>query len=168
MTALRSGEYLPPQDDGYDPNADMRALQSSHKRKAKEADTYMNREQLMELRKVQAERVEVPSFRSCPGCRGVWADFYSLGWEDETAWDGHQTKHGCAHGRHSVRRVGLRHGRACRPQYISRATSVKRRFPPSFRHCCCSRRRCHRTSLRRRTLRFSSGIRYRSVPTRRW
>jgi hypothetical protein len=59
MAALRSGEFVPPQDDGYDPDADMRALQGSHRRKAKEADTYMTREQLMELRKVQAERVEV-------------------------------------------------------------------------------------------------------------
>ena len=59
MTALRSGEFVPPQDDGYDPEADMRVLQSTHKRKHKEADTYMTREQLIELRKVQAERVEV-------------------------------------------------------------------------------------------------------------
>lgn len=59
MTALRAGEYLPPQDDGYDPNADMRALQGTHKRKNKDNDTYMTREQLLELRKVQAERIEV-------------------------------------------------------------------------------------------------------------
>ena len=59
MTALRSGEYVPPPDDGYDPEADMRALRGAHKRKPKEAETYMSREQLMELRKVQAERVEV-------------------------------------------------------------------------------------------------------------
>ena len=59
MTALRAGEYLPPQDDGYDPDADMRALQGSHKRKNKDNDSFITREQLMELRKVQAERVEV-------------------------------------------------------------------------------------------------------------
>lgn len=59
MSALRAGEFVPPQDDGYDPDADLRALQGSHKRKPKEVDTYMNREQLLELRKVQAERVEV-------------------------------------------------------------------------------------------------------------
>ncbi|GJE97548.1 hypothetical protein PsYK624_137690 [Phanerochaete sordida] len=59
MAALRAGEYLPPTDDGYDPNADMRALQSAHKRKPKESsESFMTREQLMELRKVQAERVE--------------------------------------------------------------------------------------------------------------
>lgn len=59
MAALRSGEFVPPQDDGYDPNADLRALQSTHKRKARDADTYLSKEQLMELRKVQAERIEV-------------------------------------------------------------------------------------------------------------
>ncbi|KAI0686267.1 hypothetical protein BC835DRAFT_1535780 [Cytidiella melzeri] len=58
MAAMRSGEYLPPQDDGYDPNADLRALQSTHKRKPRNADTFMSKEQLMELRKVQAERIE--------------------------------------------------------------------------------------------------------------
>jgi len=58
MSALRSGEFVPPPDDGYDPNADLRALQSTHKRKPKEAETYMSREQLMELRRVQAERIE--------------------------------------------------------------------------------------------------------------
>ena len=62
MNALRAGEYLPPQDDAYDPNADLRALQSSHKRKAKEGDSFITREQLEELRKVQAERVEVGPF----------------------------------------------------------------------------------------------------------
>ena len=62
MAALRSGEFVPPADDAYDPNADMRALQSNQrdKRKAKDAqETYLSKEQLMELRKVQAERVEV-------------------------------------------------------------------------------------------------------------
>lgn len=62
MTALRAGEYVPPADDTYDPNADMRALQSSQRDKRKAMDsneTYLTKEQLMELRKVQAERVEV-------------------------------------------------------------------------------------------------------------
>lgn len=58
MDAVRSGAYVPPADDGYDPNADMRALQSTHKRKAADTETYLSREQLLELRKVQAERVE--------------------------------------------------------------------------------------------------------------
>ena len=59
MAALRSGEFVPPPDDGYDPEADMRALRGAHKRKAKDAETYMSREQLMELRKVQSERIQV-------------------------------------------------------------------------------------------------------------
>ncbi len=61
MSALRSGEYLPPPTDSYDPAADLRALQSAStsKRKAREREeTYLSREQLVELRRVQAERVE--------------------------------------------------------------------------------------------------------------
>ena len=59
MSALRQGEYLPPAEDSYDFNADMKAVTSSHKKKATEQDTYMSKEQLMELRKVQQERSEV-------------------------------------------------------------------------------------------------------------
>ena len=72
MTALRAGEYVPPADDGYDPTADMRAHASTHKRRAVEHDSYMNKEQLMELRKVQNERIQVrwlPSFRVLRGRR---------------------------------------------------------------------------------------------------
>ena len=59
MAALRAGEYLPPADDGYDPDADLRALQGAHRRRPRaDADSHMTREQLQELRKVQAERVE--------------------------------------------------------------------------------------------------------------
>ncbi|KAI9067487.1 hypothetical protein FKP32DRAFT_1563576, partial [Trametes sanguinea] len=58
MAALRAGEYLPPTDDSYDPMADMRELQSTHKRRAVERETYMSKEQLMELRKVQNERIQ--------------------------------------------------------------------------------------------------------------
>lgn len=59
MDAVRSGAYIPPADDGYNPDADLRALQSSHKRKPTEQDTYMSKDQLMALRRVQAERIEV-------------------------------------------------------------------------------------------------------------
>ena len=59
MSALRAGEYVPPADDAYDPNADLRALESTHKRRAVEHETYMSKEQLMELRKVQSERIQV-------------------------------------------------------------------------------------------------------------
>ncbi|KAH9935172.1 uncharacterized protein BXZ73DRAFT_45547, partial [Epithele typhae] len=58
MASIRAGEYVPPATDSYDPNADMRALQSSHKRRPVETDTYMNKEQLMELRRVQQERIQ--------------------------------------------------------------------------------------------------------------
>ena len=59
MTALRAGEYVPPPDDAYDPTADMRAHATKHKKSSTEQDSYLNREQLMELRKVQNERIEV-------------------------------------------------------------------------------------------------------------
>lgn len=59
MNALRSGEYIPPADDGYDPTADMRDLQSKHKRTAVEHESYLNKDQLQALRKVQQERIEV-------------------------------------------------------------------------------------------------------------
>jgi hypothetical protein len=59
MSALRQGEYLPPSDDLYDFDADLKAVSSAHKRKTSDQDTYMNKEQLMELRKVQQQRNEV-------------------------------------------------------------------------------------------------------------
>ncbi|PBK73947.1 hypothetical protein ARMSODRAFT_565610 [Armillaria solidipes] len=58
MSALRSGEFVPPSDDTYDPQADMKAISGAHKKKLVERESYMNREQLMELRKVQNERIE--------------------------------------------------------------------------------------------------------------
>ncbi|KAI0061963.1 hypothetical protein BV25DRAFT_1804805, partial [Artomyces pyxidatus] len=58
MSALRAGEYIPPAQDSYDPSADMRAHQSSHKRAAVEHESYLNKDQLMELRRVQQERIE--------------------------------------------------------------------------------------------------------------
>lgn len=62
MSALRSGEYIPPANDGYDPNADMRALQNQHRKKDIERESYLSREQLEELRRVQNERVQVRCF----------------------------------------------------------------------------------------------------------
>jgi len=59
MNAMRAGEFVPPQDDGYDPEADMRAHQSSLKRPAAETESYLDKDQLQELRRVQRERVEV-------------------------------------------------------------------------------------------------------------
>lgn len=59
MSALRQGEYLPPSNDLYDFDADLKAVSNAHKKKTTEQDTYMTKEQLMELRKVQQERNEV-------------------------------------------------------------------------------------------------------------
>ncbi|KAI5827472.1 hypothetical protein K523DRAFT_339949 [Schizophyllum commune Tattone D] len=58
MDAMRSGQTLTLPDDGYDPNADMRALAGARKKKASEAPSYLSRDQLEELRKVQNERVQ--------------------------------------------------------------------------------------------------------------
>ena len=59
MNALRQGEYLPPTDDIYDFEADVKAVKSAHKKKPAEQESYLSREELMELRKVQQERTEV-------------------------------------------------------------------------------------------------------------
>jgi hypothetical protein len=59
MNALRHGELLPAGDESYDPNVDLRAHQAGHKKKASDKESYLSREQLMELRKVQNERIEV-------------------------------------------------------------------------------------------------------------
>ncbi|KAJ2913680.1 hypothetical protein MD484_g6730, partial [Candolleomyces efflorescens] len=63
MNALRSGEYLPPTDDVYDFEADLKAIKSAHKRKVEEPETHLSREQLMELRKVQQERAEISKMK---------------------------------------------------------------------------------------------------------
>lgn len=59
MNAMRHGELVPAGDESYDPNVDLRAHQSSHKRKVVDNDSYLSREQLLELRRVQNERIEV-------------------------------------------------------------------------------------------------------------
>ena len=101
MNALRAGEFVPPSDDAYDPNADLRALQSAHKRKNVERDTYMSKEQLEELRQVQAERIQVR-----PRCVAqVRSDFGPVGGQDETARHGRQAEYGSPHGRNHVRRL---------------------------------------------------------------
>jgi len=63
MDALRQGEYLPPAEDTYDPEADMRALTGSRKKKAAERESYMSRDQLEELRKVQNERNQMRNMK---------------------------------------------------------------------------------------------------------
>jgi hypothetical protein len=59
MTALRSGEYLPPAEDSYDPAMDLKAHSSKHKKTPVEQESYLSKEQLQTLRKVQHERIEV-------------------------------------------------------------------------------------------------------------
>jgi hypothetical protein len=59
MNAMRAGEFVPPSDDTYDAEADMKAHQSSLKRPAVESESYLDKDQLQELRRVQRERVEV-------------------------------------------------------------------------------------------------------------
>lgn len=59
MNALRQGEFIPPPDDAYDPDADLKAISGAHKKKATEKETYLSKEHLLELRRVQQERVEV-------------------------------------------------------------------------------------------------------------
>jgi len=59
MSALRAGEFVPPADDAYDPTWDMKAHATRHKKASAEQESYLNREQLLELRKVQNERIEV-------------------------------------------------------------------------------------------------------------
>ncbi|KAL0569148.1 hypothetical protein V5O48_012822 [Marasmius crinis-equi] len=60
MAALRAGEMVPASaEDTYDADADMRALKSQHKKPSKkDDDSYLSREQLMELRQVQNERIQ--------------------------------------------------------------------------------------------------------------
>ncbi|KAG5653800.1 hypothetical protein H0H81_010470 [Sphagnurus paluster] len=58
MSALRQGEFVPPADDSYDPQADMKAISGAHKKKVVEHESYLSKEQLQELRRVQQERIE--------------------------------------------------------------------------------------------------------------
>ncbi|KAH8110451.1 hypothetical protein DFH11DRAFT_1803866 [Phellopilus nigrolimitatus] len=59
MSSMRNGEVLTIADDGYDPNADLLAHTSAHKKPSTSKETYMSTEQLQELRRVQAERSQV-------------------------------------------------------------------------------------------------------------
>ncbi|KAF8578464.1 hypothetical protein K439DRAFT_1417109 [Ramaria rubella] len=60
MSLLRNGEFVPQGDeDTYDPNADMQAHSSAHKRTVVEHESYLNKDQLKDLRRVQHERVEI-------------------------------------------------------------------------------------------------------------
>jgi hypothetical protein len=104
MNALRSGEYLPPTDDLYDFEADLKAIKNAHKRKVEEPETHLSREQLMELRKVQQERAEVCSFAFFGVLLWLIATII-LDIEDEAARHGHQAKSWRQNGWFSFRRV---------------------------------------------------------------
>jgi hypothetical protein len=58
MNQIRNGELLP-QSSEYDPSADLAAHSASHKRSIVEHESFLSKEQLGELRKVQMERIEV-------------------------------------------------------------------------------------------------------------
>jgi len=60
MTLVRSGGTLPIDDGGYDEKKDFETHKAGTKRKiAAEPETYLSKEQLQELRKVQLERTQV-------------------------------------------------------------------------------------------------------------
>lgn len=58
MASMRNGETLPINDD-YDLSADLRAHSSAHKRPVTDKESYLNKEQLQELRRVQQERNQI-------------------------------------------------------------------------------------------------------------
>ncbi|KAG8776773.1 hypothetical protein FRC12_000700 [Ceratobasidium sp. 428] len=63
MNLIRNGETLPI-NDSYDLSADLAAHTSRHKRATVEHDSYLNREQLIELRRVQNERIEAGKMKA--------------------------------------------------------------------------------------------------------
>lgn len=92
MASLRSGEFVPPSADTYDPAADMKAHATRHKKATADQESYMSREQLMELRKVQNERIEVgtPFLKSSSSIMKPTID-----WTNEALRHGRETEHGC-------------------------------------------------------------------------
>lgn len=58
MNLIRNGETIV-QSSEYDPNADLMAHTASHKKAAVEYDSFLSKDQLVNLRKVQNERIEV-------------------------------------------------------------------------------------------------------------
>ncbi|WVR08608.1 hypothetical protein IAU60_005663 [Kwoniella sp. DSM 27419] len=62
MNMIRSGQTMA-ETGGYDPLADMRAHSSGLKSQTKKEDTLLTREQVAELRRLEAERIEVAKRR---------------------------------------------------------------------------------------------------------
>lgn len=59
MASIRAGETLALAPiGGYDPRADEAAARAAHRRAPVEHDSYLNKAQLAELRRVQNERIE--------------------------------------------------------------------------------------------------------------
>ncbi|WWC92174.1 uncharacterized protein L201_007128 [Kwoniella dendrophila CBS 6074] len=64
MNMIRSGQTLPEESGGYDPLADMKAHSSSLKVSApKEKETFLSKEKIAELRRIENERTEVAKRR---------------------------------------------------------------------------------------------------------
>ncbi|OCF58508.1 hypothetical protein L486_04541 [Kwoniella mangroviensis CBS 10435] len=64
MNMIRSGQTLPDETGGYDPLADMKAHSSSLRTSApKEKETFLSKEKIAELRRVEAERTEIAKRR---------------------------------------------------------------------------------------------------------
>ncbi|KAK6906734.1 hypothetical protein I203_100721 [Kwoniella mangroviensis CBS 8507] len=64
MNMIRSGQTLPDETGGYDPLADMKAHSSSLRTSApKEKETFLTKEKIAELRRVEAERTEIAKRR---------------------------------------------------------------------------------------------------------
>jgi hypothetical protein len=67
MASIRGGELVPQGGanyGSYDPTADMADHSKKHKRATVENDTYLSKEQLQELRKVQLERSAVGKMKA--------------------------------------------------------------------------------------------------------
>jgi len=64
MTAIRSGETLPPTDDSYDAGKDMEAHKSRLRKAEQPAETHLSREELQELRRVQNERAQIGKMKA--------------------------------------------------------------------------------------------------------
>lgn len=62
MSAIRSGETVEA-DGAYDPRKDMESLKNSHKRAPTQTETFLDRERLSELRRVQQERTEIEKMK---------------------------------------------------------------------------------------------------------
>ncbi|KAK4687700.1 hypothetical protein P7C73_g2414, partial [Tremellales sp. Uapishka_1] len=59
MNMIRTGQGLPGNTGGYDPMADIKAHSSSLKKPSKEKETFLSRDEVEELRRLQAERHEI-------------------------------------------------------------------------------------------------------------